>query len=148
CDDLDARIAETRRVARGAPVVPVSVRDGAGLDPIIDLIGRRTVALLGSSGVGKSTLVNRLLCENRQRVREVRESDSRGRHTTTYRELVPLPSGGSLIDTPGMRELQLWAGQGSLDSAFDEVAELARACRFRDCTHTVEEGCRVLAAAA
>ena len=108
----------------------------------------RTVALLGSSGVGKSTLVNRFLGEERFRTKDVRESDSRGRHTTTHRELVPLPGGGALIDTPGMRELQLWASQESVDAAFDEIAELAAMCRFRDCTHSGETGCAVAEALA
>jgi len=124
--------------------VSICAQSPEGIAPILGLIGRgRTVALLGSSGVGKSTLVNQLLGEERQRVREVRESDSRGRHTTTYRELVPLPSGGALIDTPGMRELQLWAGPDSLDSAFADVAVLAQRCRFRNCAHSTEDGCAV-----
>src|SRR6185295_512492 len=84
--------------------------------------------------------------DERLRTQEVRESDSRGRHTTTHRELVPLPTGGALIDTPGMRELQLWAGYDSLDSAFGDVAELALQCHFRDCSHGVENGCAVQAA--
>jgi ribosome biogenesis GTPase / thiamine phosphate phosphatase len=147
CVDPDARIAEARAIAGGAPVVAICARSPTAMDPVLGLIGRgATVALLGSSGVGKSTLMNQLLGEDRQKVQEVRDSDSRGRHTTTYRELVPLPQGGAIIDTPGMRELQLWAGQGSLDSAFDDIAELALECRFRDCLHQVEEGCAVQAA--
>jgi ribosome biogenesis GTPase len=90
--------------------------------------------------------VNLMLGEERQQVQEVRASDSRGRHTTTWRELSPLPRGGAIIDTPGMRELQLWAGQGSLDSAFDDIADLASQCRFRDCAHGMEEGCAVQSA--
>jgi ribosome biogenesis GTPase len=147
CADPEARIREAGDIAGGAVVVSVCARSVEGIEPILELIGGgRTVALLGSSGVGKSTLVNMLLGEERQRVQEVRDSDSRGRHTTTYRELAPLPQGGAIIDTPGMRELQLWAGQGSLDSAFDDIAELAQQCRFRDCAHGVEEGCAVQAA--
>jgi ribosome biogenesis GTPase len=106
----------------------------------------RTVALLGSSGVGKSTIVNGLVGQERLRTAAVRASDSRGRHTTSHRELVPLPGGGALIDTPGMRELQLWAGEESVDATFDEIAELALACRYRDCSHSGEPGCAVTGA--
>jgi ribosome biogenesis GTPase len=147
CLDLGARLDEAARVAGGAPVVAITARAAQGIEPVLRLLRPGlTMALLGSSGVGKSTLVNQLLGVERQQVREVRQSDSRGRHTTTYRELLPLPQGGALIDTPGMRELQLWAGQDSLDSAFAEIAALAAECRFRDCSHVVEEGCAVQAA--
>ena len=147
CADLAVRLVEAASVAGSAPVVAITARSPEGIDPVLRLVRPGlTVALLGSSGVGKSTLVNQLLGVERQLVREVRESDSRGRHTTTYRELVPLPQGGALIDTPGMRELQLWAGQDSLDSTFAEIAALAAGCRFRDCSHVVEEGCAVQAA--
>ena len=142
-------IEETATVAGTAPIVACSARSAEGLDALESFLGAgRTVALLGSSGVGKSTIVNRLLGEERFRTHEVRESDSRGRHTTTHRELVPLPQGGALIDTPGMRELQLWASQESVDAAFDEIAELAAGCRFRDCAHSGEQGCAVEAALA
>ena len=150
CDvsaDVDARRAEAARISGGATVVAITARSAEGIHPVLRLMRPGlTMALLGSSGVGKSTLVNQLLGAERQAVREVRESDSRGRHTTTYRELLPLPQGGALIDTPGMRELQLWADQDSLDSAFAEIAGLAAQCRFRDCSHVVEEGCAVQAA--
>ena len=147
CADPETRIEEVNRIARDIPVVATCAVSPEGVLPILPLIGPgRTVALLGSSGAGKSTLVNQLLGEERQPVQEVRESDSRGRHTTTYRELVPLPTGGALVDTPGMRELQLWAGYDSLDSAFGDIAELAQQCHFRDCAHGVEKGCAVQAA--
>jgi ribosome biogenesis GTPase len=149
CDDLDVRLAETASVARDAPVVPASTRAPAGLDAVVAFLAPgRTVALLGSSGVGKSSIVNAILGEERLVTNEVRASDSRGRHTTTHRELMPLPKGGALIDTPGMRELQLWAGEDAVESAFDDIAAIAQDCRFRDCSHTSELGCAVARALA
>jgi len=149
CADLAARTAETATVAGTAPIVAVHTRSTAGIDPLRRYLAEgRTVALLGSSGVGKSSVVNCLLGEDRLRTAEVRESDSRGRHTTTHRELIPLPEGGALIDTPGMRELQLWVGGEAVDQAFDEIASLAAWCRFRDCKHTAEKGCAVQSALA
>jgi ribosome biogenesis GTPase len=147
-DDLEARIAEVEAVAPGVAVAALSARAGFGLDGLAPwLAPGKTVALLGSSGVGKSTLVNALLGEERQPTGEVREDDSRGRHTTTHRELVLLPGGAILIDTPGMRELQLWADESALAEAFPDVEALAAGCRFRDCRHDAEPGCAVLAAA-
>ena len=149
CVELPARIAEARTIARDAPVVTCAAEQSTGLDGLVEFMGPGcTVALLGSSGVGKSTIVNRLLGETRFRTNEVRESDSRGRHTTTHRELVPLPQGGALIDTPGMRELQLWAGHQSVDQTFDEIAAIAAQCRYGDCAHAGEPGCAVAAAIA
>jgi ribosome biogenesis GTPase len=147
-EDLDAQIAEVEASSPGVPVVATSALAGDRVDALAAWLGPgTTVALLGSSGVGKSTLVNALLGDERQATGAVREDDSRGRHTTTRRELVALPSGALLIDTPGMRELQLWADESSLESAFPDIEELARSCRFGDCSHVTEPGCAVLAAA-
>jgi ribosome biogenesis GTPase len=145
-DDVTAASLEVEASAPGVSVHAISSVTGEGVEAIRALLApNRTAVLVGSSGVGKSTLVNRLLGEERQAVAEVRD-DGRGRHTTTHRELLPVPGGGLLLDTPGMRELGLWADEESLDAAFDDVVELAAGCRFSDCTHVHEPGCAVLAA--
>jgi ribosome biogenesis GTPase / thiamine phosphate phosphatase len=145
-DDPAATVAEAESVAFGVPVHAVSSLTGAGLEELATyLLPGRTVALLGSSGVGKSTLANRLIGEELLATADVRR-DGRGRHTTTHRELVRLPGGALLLDTPGMRELQLWADEGALEETFADVAELARQCRFSDCAHDREPGCAVRAA--
>ena len=147
-DDLEGRLAETEVVAFGVPVHPVSAEEGTGVDELRRyLAGNRTVVLLGSSGVGKSSLINRLLGEERFRIGEVR-ADGRGRHTTTHRELVRVPGGGVIIGTPGLRELQLWDADEGLDQAFVDVAELIAECRFSDCQHRTEPGCAIKAALA
>lgn len=131
----------------GVPVVAISAAAGDGLEGLGKLLAPgETAALIGSSGVGKSTLVNRLLGESRQATGKVRGDDDRGRHTTTVRSMFMMPGGWLLIDMPGLRELQLWASPDQLDASFDDVREIAKGCRFRDCTHTGEPGCAVLAA--
>lgn len=147
CADLAGRIAETAAIARRAPVVAASTFDPHGLDALRRfLTPGGTVAMLGSSGVGKSTIANGLLGEERFLTSEVRVRDSRGRHTTVRRELTPLPGTGALIDTPGLRELQLWTGPASIDAVFDDITAIAGNCRFRDCSHSGEPGCAVAAA--
>jgi ribosome biogenesis GTPase len=148
-DQVASRRAETDRVALGVPVHVVSARANTGLDSLAPYLQTgQTIAMLGSSGVGKSALINRLLGEERLATREVRESDHRGRHTTTHRELVPLPGGALLIDTPGMRELQLWSADAGLTEAFDDIATIAANCYFGDCLHDTEPRCAVKAAVA
>jgi ribosome biogenesis GTPase / thiamine phosphate phosphatase len=147
-DDLVTDVAGVEAVAFGVPVHPVSCVDGSGISALAAYFpANRTVALLGSSGVGKSSLLNRLLGWERQDVGELR-ADGKGRHTTTHRELVPLPGGGVVLDTPGMRELGLWDAASGVGEAFADVAALAAACRFADCAHESEPGCAVSAALA
>ncbi len=141
CGDVAARVADAEAAAPGAPVVAVSAVTGAGLDALAPhLTPGRTLALAGMSGVGKSTLANRLLGVEAQAIRNV-GSDGRGRHATTRRDLFLLPSGALLVDTPGMRELLPWDGGGG--AGFPDVAALAEECRYRDCAHGLEPGCAV-----
>jgi len=147
-DDVPAQLAAVESVTLGVSVQPISSLTGEGVGELSHwLSGSRTVALLGSSGVGKSTLVNRLLDTDVQVVNEIRD-DGRGRHTTTHRELFPVPGGGLVLDTPGMRELGLWDAGVGLETAFAEVEEAAAACRFSDCSHGGEPGCAIRAALA
>jgi ribosome biogenesis GTPase / thiamine phosphate phosphatase len=148
--DPEAMADEVRVLAPAVPVHPVScVSDGRwSVEVLRQHLGPgRTGALLGSSGVGKSTIVNRLIGYDLLRTRDVRVSDSRGRHTSTSRQLVLLPGGGVLIDTPGMRELQLWETGEGMAGAFADIEALAAGCRFRDCRHRQEPGCAVRGAA-
>jgi ribosome biogenesis GTPase len=140
CDD-PAKLVEAETVAVGVPVLAVSNVTGEGLDAVRALLRRaRTFVLLGSSGTGKSTLVNRLAGRHVMETGGLM-SDGRGRHTTRHRQLLVLPGGAILVDTPGLRELQVW--EGDLDSAFADIAELATQCRFNDCAHTSEPDCAV-----
>lgn len=139
CPDWAARLSEVRAIADD--VVALSAKDS--VTALSELVRGRTIVLLGSSGAGKSTIANTLLGEDRQATQCVRASDSRGRHTTTRRMLMELPGGGTLIDTPGLREVGLWAGTDTVEEVFGVVAALARQCRFRDCTHSGEPGCAV-----
>jgi ribosome biogenesis GTPase len=140
CDD-PGKLLEAEAVAIGLPVVAVSNVTGEGVDEVRELLRpRRTFVLLGSSGVGKSTLVNQLAGRRLMPTGDLRR-DGRGRHTTRHRQLLVLPSGALLVDTPGLRELQIW--EGDIDSAFADIAEIAAQCRFNDCAHETEPGCEV-----
>ncbi len=147
CGDVSAKSAAMERIALGTEVCVVSARAGQGMDGLEKFLKQgQTVVLLGSSGVGKSTIANRLLGELQQQVQPVREGDSRGRHTTTARELFVLPGGALLMDTPGLRELQLWDAAEGVSQTFADIDALAAECRFGDCTHENEPGCAVQAA--
>jgi ribosome small subunit-dependent GTPase A len=147
CDDVPAAVAEVAEDALGIEVLPVSSVTGEGVAAVRTLLGPgRTGAMVGPSGVGKSSLANALAGQVLAETREIRESDGRGRHTTTARELHLLPGGGMLVDTPGMRELGLYDDAEGVDTAYADVASLAAECRFRDCGHRSEPGCAVAAA--
>lgn len=143
CSDVEARFDVVRALSAGSPVVPLCALEGP-LDALeLLLTARETVAFVGSSGAGKSTLINRLMGDERISTQPVRAGDSRGRHTTTHRELFRLPSGCLVIDNPGVREIQLWRADEALPRVFDDIEELARECRFTDCEHSTEPGCAV-----
>jgi ribosome biogenesis GTPase len=144
CPDWELRVLEVEAIAFGVPVHAVSNISGEGLEVVREHVTHgRTIALLGSSGVGKSTLVNTFAGEELLATQEIREDDGEGRHTTTHRQLVLLPDGGLVLDTPGMRELQLWESSDGITETFSDVEDLAAQCRFSDCAHRTEPGCAV-----
>ena len=143
-DDPSYYIEEAQNIAVGAEIFAVSNVTGEGIDELkYFLQDGKTAALLGSSGVGKSSLANAICGDGTMAVQDIREDDAKGRHTTTHRELIKIPTGGVLIDTPGMREFQLWDNSKSLDTSFKDIETFAAACKFNDCQHNNEPGCRV-----
>ena len=146
CEDVSSKQAEVETITMGVPILTTSAMDTDGYGQIMPYITEgRTVAFVGSSGVGKSTLINRLLGEERLATDGLR-NDDKGRHTTTHRELLLLPNGAMVIDTPGMRELGMWDAAPGVEQTFTDIEALAAQCRFRNCSHTSEPGCAVRAA--
>ena len=147
CDDILAKLATVESIADQAPVIVVSAKTGRAMDSLTHLVRPgQTVVFVGKSGVGKSSLINHIYGEDVLPTTEVRESDAKGRHTTSWRELIVLPNGGLVIDTPGMREFQMWLSGETGEEAFADVEEIATRCHFRSCSHTTEKRCAVLAA--
>ncbi|GAC1638710.1 MAG: ribosome small subunit-dependent GTPase A [Candidatus Acidiferrum sp.] len=147
CEDVAAFRQDAEEAAMGVRIVVASIVSGEGIPELREIVrGGGTAALLGSSGVGKSSLINSILGREMQMTSETRAADDKGRHTTTSRQLIAVPGGGVLLDTPGMRELQLWDASEGISRAFADVQELAAQCKFRDCTHKSEPGCAVRAA--
>lgn len=145
CPDTESKIAEVQNAAIGVDVIAVSSLDGDFAAVMPYILPGRTIAFLGSSGVGKSTLINRLTGREDIATGETGDND-KGRHTTTHRELITLSNGAFVIDTPGMRELGMWDSGSGIDTAFADIEELSRSCKYADCTHTAEPGCAVLRA--
>lgn len=147
CEDIEEKCSEVEQVAFGVPTYVVSAATNVGIEELKAFFKKgETTAFLGSSGVGKSTLINRLYGQDILETGDIRENDDKGRHTTTHRELIVLAGGGLVIDTPGMRELQLWDVADSLSQGFEDIDTFAEQCKFRDCSHSDEPGCAVQAA--
>ncbi|SMC25140.1 ribosome biogenesis GTPase [Clostridium acidisoli DSM 12555] len=147
CENVEEKIQEVRDIAFGVEVYAISSLNGEGINDLLNLLqSGLTAAVVGSSGVGKSTLLNKLAGKNLMETSEIREEDSKGKHTTTKRQLFLLPSGGIIIDTPGTRELGLWDTKESFSDVFNDIEELSTQCKFRDCKHENEPGCNVKAA--
>jgi len=147
CKDLNKYIKETEKISQKIPILTISAKKGNNIEEVIKFVKTgKTIVLIGSSGVGKSTLINQLLGYSRQAVGEVRQSDGKGRHITSSRELIMLPDGGMIIDNPGIREIQLWSSGEGISKTFQDIEELSFLCKFRDCCHESEPGCAVIKA--
>jgi ribosome biogenesis GTPase len=145
CDNYEDYISQITRIVHDTEIVAVSAKTDLGLDRLKNCLKQgKTYAFIGSSGVGKTSLINKIIGEDIYKTHEVRDKDSKGRHTTSRRELIVIPAGGLLIDTPGLREFQLWEADAGLDEVYSEIADLSDGCRFSDCTHTQEIGCAVI----
>ena len=144
CKNIEKYIEEAEKSIRNVIIIPISAKTGENIEKVTKLIkSGETIVLVGSSGVGKSTIINNLLGYDRQSIGEIRKSDEKGRHVTSSRELITLPDGGMLIDTPGLREIQLWSSGYGISQTFYDIKELSKSCRFRDCHHEHEPGCEV-----
>ncbi len=147
CDNYEEYVSRIEKIIHNVEIVAVSAKTELGMDQLKSCLeAGRTFAFIGSSGVGKTSLINKMIGNEIFKTNEVRDKDSKGRHTTTRRELIRIPGGGLLIDTPGLREFQLWEANEGLDEVYSEIAELSEGCRFSDCTHTQEIGCAVIEA--
>lgn len=143
-DDISGQIGELEEIAIGVDIIAVSSITGEGIDDLKKyIIPYKTIVFLGSSGVGKSSLVNAIAEEEIMKVSSIRDDDSKGRHTTTHRQLIMLKNGTMIIDTPGMRELGMWSVSDGIDNTFSEIEDLSRICKFKDCSHEKEPGCAV-----